>query len=196
MSWVLLSEHKAECSVDNFYSGVNVWLKRPNVINRRLLGAVTVAEEEELTCLSSSSKTPVENGEDDVVRGRRLLTNLSQLYCEEMRLNDGVDKAAETSMSGSQTAVKLKGVVRQLLPKMRSSPKGWEAVLVDEMNHCFIFCPVANLDLPCSVPQYSYKIQFTGQEDSSSSSSLSRLLKQISIGQSYPAAYVPTEIVC
>ena len=192
MSWVLLSEHKAACSVDNFYSGVNVWLKRPNVINRRLLGAVTVVEEEELTCPRWSTT----NGEDDMVRGRQLLTTLSRLYCEEMRPNDGVDKAAETSMSGSQTAMKLKGVVRQLLPKMRSSPKGWEAVLVDEMNHCFVFCPVANFDPPCSVPQCSYKIQFTGQEDSSSSSSLSRLLSRFLLDKAYLPAYAPTEIVC
>ena len=167
MSWELLGERQVACSVENFYSSVNVWLKRPNVVNRRLLGAVEVTGVEEI-CLSTIS--PLKNGEDDEVRGRQLLRTLALLYDTETRAeSDSVDKASENSLRGGSAPVKLKGTLRQLLPKMRSSPKGWEAVLIDEVNCSVVFCPVLNLDPPQSLPLTSYKIHFSGQGGDSSS---------------------------
>lgn len=40
MTWELKRSLKASCSVEDFYSGVDVWVKRPNVVNRKLIGAV------------------------------------------------------------------------------------------------------------------------------------------------------------
>lgn len=44
MSWVLKHSLKASCSVGDFYSGVEVWVRRPNVVNRKLLGSVVRLE--------------------------------------------------------------------------------------------------------------------------------------------------------
>jgi len=40
MAWTVLSTADASCSVEDFFAGVDVWMKRPQVVNRRLLGAI------------------------------------------------------------------------------------------------------------------------------------------------------------
>ena len=145
MSWVALSELKAICSVDNFYCGVNVWLQRPNVVNKRLLGAVTVIDEK---CVSISSQSGENVGE--LERGRQVLATLARLYHEEMQGDNT-----------QEDAVPLKGVLRQLLPKMRSALKGWEAVLFDGSCYSVVFCPLSSLELPFSIPECSYRLLFS-----------------------------------
>ena len=51
-SWREIASVETNCSAEDFLSGLNVWLKKPQVVNRRLVGAVMVAgggggEEEE-----------------------------------------------------------------------------------------------------------------------------------------------------
>ena len=159
MSWVPLSERKAVCSVDNFYCGVNVWLQRPNVVNKRLLGAVTVVDEK---CVSSSTQSDC-SGENvgDMEQGRQVLATLVRLHCEEMRKICIEEKLED--------AVPPKGMLRQLLPKMKSAVKGWEAILFDGSNHSVVFCPLSSLEPPSSIPKCSYRLLFSpasGQDPS------------------------------
>lgn len=161
MSWDTLSEHKLACSVANFYSGVEVWMKRPNVVNKRLLGAVTVVED---TVSTDVNLQEVGDAHDEE-RGRQVLRALAQVYSEEMRR--GVDNSMTTELVGEAV---LKCILRQLLPKMRSIPRGLEAVLVDETHHSVAFCPLSSFELPSSIPLCSYKLQFSptaGQEQTS-----------------------------
>lgn len=43
--WREIEGLETNCSANDFLSGVEVWVKRPQVVNRRLLGAVVVKEE-------------------------------------------------------------------------------------------------------------------------------------------------------
>lgn len=149
MRWVTICECAASCSIEDFYSGVDVWLKRPNVVNKRLLGAVIVAEDDKI-----STESALEVSVDgDVERGRQSMVVLAHLYCKELQ------REGESEV---QSAVLIKGMVRELLPKMRSSSRGLEAVLMDLTNHSVIFCPLSSLELvPTVVPANSYRLQFS-----------------------------------
>lgn len=149
MSWVTICECVASCSVEDFYSGVDVWLKRPNVVNKRLLGAIIVAEGDKI----STESAPEVSVDDDMERGRQSMVVLAQLYCKELQREGD---------SEVQSAVLIKGMVRELLPKMRSSSRGLEAILTDLTNHSVIFCPLSSLELvPTVVPASSYRLQFS-----------------------------------
>lgn len=175
MSWVTVCEYAASCSVEDFYSGVEVWLKRPNVVNKRLLGAVIVAENDKI----STERTLEVNEDGGMVRGRHSsMAVLAQLYCKELQRTEEGD-------SEVQSTVLLKRVVRELLPKMRSSSRGMEAVLTDLTNRSVIFCPLSGSSsgleegaVPTVIPACSYRLQFspaaTGQDCSSDNISPSR----------------------
>ena len=162
MSWTNLYEHAASCSVEDFYSGVDVWLKRPNVVNKRLLGAVVVAEDDKI-----SQECTLEVDDDGMVRGRHSsMAVLAQLYCKELQ------RARSEGNSEVQSTVLLKGVVRELLPRMRSSSRGLEAVLTDLANHSVIFCPLSGAGsglkegaVPTAIPPCSYRLQFSSITD-------------------------------
>ena len=164
MNWITLCEHAASCSVEDFYSGVDVWLKRPNVVNKRLLGAVIVAENDRISLGGSV--------DGDVVRGRQSMVVLAQLYCKELHNGEGDPEV--------QSAASLKGMVRELLPKMRSSSRGLEAVLTDLTNHSVVFCPLPNLEaVPTDIPASSYRLQFSpapGQDCNAGNISASRYI--------------------
>lgn len=165
MSRVTHCECAASCSVEDFYSGVDVWLKRPNVVNKRLLGAVIVAENDRI----STEPTLEVNVDDHMERGRQSMTVLAQLYCKELH---------REGKSEVQSAVLLKGVVRELLPKMRSSCRGLEVVLTDLTHHSVVFYPLSSLDVvPTDIPACSYRLQFspaTGQDCNTDNISASR----------------------
>ena len=40
--WICIAEEATAASYDSFISALNVWINRPNVINKRVLGAVKV----------------------------------------------------------------------------------------------------------------------------------------------------------
>jgi hypothetical protein len=42
--WKLKGSVTASCTEEEFYSGVDVWVRRPNVVNRKLLGAMIQLE--------------------------------------------------------------------------------------------------------------------------------------------------------
>ena len=118
-------------------------------MNKRLLGAVIVAEDDKI-----STESALEVSVDgDVERGRQSMVVLAHLYCKELQ------REGESEV---QSAVLIKGMVRELLPKMRSSSRGLEAVLMDLTNHSVIFCPLSSLELvPTVVPANSYRLQFS-----------------------------------
>jgi hypothetical protein len=175
MSWATLCESAASCSVKDFYSGVEVWLKRPNVVNKRLLGAVIVAENDKI-----STECTAEVNDGGMVRGRQSMAVLAQLYCKDLQ------RAEEGSPGDSeiQSTALLKGVVRELLPKMRSSSRGFEVVLTDLTNRSVIFCPLSGSGLeeeavPTVIPASSYRLQFspaTGQDCNADNVSPSRYI--------------------
>lgn len=43
--WREIGGLETKCSASDFLSGVDVWVKRPQVLNKRLLGAVVIEEE-------------------------------------------------------------------------------------------------------------------------------------------------------
>ena len=45
MEWIKFASVETACSKEDFFSGVEVWLTRPHVVNRRLLGSVVLQEE-------------------------------------------------------------------------------------------------------------------------------------------------------
>lgn len=42
--WKLCSSLETSCSGEDFFSGVDVWVRRPNVVNRKLVGVVNLLE--------------------------------------------------------------------------------------------------------------------------------------------------------
>ena len=70
--WREVGGLETNCSAGDFLSGVDVWITRPQVVNRRLLGAVTVGgsgprQEGGAGQLPRGAGGSLEEGEDDVV---------------------------------------------------------------------------------------------------------------------------------
>ena len=118
-------------------------------MNKRLLGAVIVAEDDKIST-ESALEVKVDG---DMERGRQPMEVLAQLYCKELQREGD---------SEVQSTVLIKGMVRELLPKMRNSSRGLEAVLMDLTNHSVIFCPLPSLAVvPTVVPANSYRLLFS-----------------------------------
>lgn len=65
-SWREIESLETGCDAADFLSGVEVWIKRPQVVNRRLLGAVLVEGDwdnlqEQQQRYSNSAKVPGDN---------------------------------------------------------------------------------------------------------------------------------------
>lgn len=111
MNWSIAAEEIVSCSVSGFYSGVDVWLTRPQVLNRRLLGCVEVYA-------SGSTTHATGNGdrEEAVSRYRELLN-----ACEV----------------GDNSRV----LVRQLLPRLKNMAESLEGVIIGRLICCaFLIC--------------------------------------------------------
>lgn len=102
-TWELQHSLETSCSSEDFYSGVDVWIRRPNVINRKLLGAVIRLEAPLSTAWTS--KDPL-TCSDHVTVGE-----LQQQPCTEQE-------------GGSRI------VVRELLPRLRHARPALELVVV------------------------------------------------------------------
>ncbi len=109
MSWTTAAEEIVTCPVSGFYSGVDVWLKRPQVLNRRLLGCVEVytsPDTSPATILELEAKC---NGHGALYRE----VLLSGIVCE----------------GGGNSCV----VVRRLLPRMRNMAESLEGVVIGKL---------------------------------------------------------------
>ena len=103
MDWTLVleSEKETAASTEGFWSAVDVWLKRPHVVNRRLVGAVVVQEG---------------GGVDEWIRKQ-----LEAIYKDS--------GWAPTGVSCGGHGVR-KFLVRELLPRMQGLPPNKEAVFI------------------------------------------------------------------
>lgn len=149
MGWVVLSEEVTSCSVEDFFSGVDVWLRRPQVINRRLLGAVILREH-----VLSSQGTSDPGGE--WLWAYQLHRELGESTRQGNQLSDRTSEHSDSVISGQEVGEVVSGspadevcatcLVRELLPKMRSVPPkedviflGNECVLCDfHWSSCFV----------------------------------------------------------
>ena len=66
-TWQEIGGLETSCSARDFLSGVDVWVKRPQVVNRRLLGAVIVATVGGGACEGTSVDGRVEENVDHVL---------------------------------------------------------------------------------------------------------------------------------
>ena len=83
MPWELKHRLKASCSMKEFYSGMEVWVRRPNVVNRKLLGAMVRLEgplssswvsKDPTTCDHVTVKELLQQpGQEDVVDGSKVV---------------------------------------------------------------------------------------------------------------------------
>ena len=107
-NWTCISECEVACSGADFHSGVEVWLRRPNVVNKRVLGAVFL-EDKPLEDLSPDSQWV------------EWLTKL----CSDKSFQEN-----ETVMFSTGSRM----IIRELLPKPRSMAPGREAVLIGVLH--------------------------------------------------------------
>ena len=117
MSWKAEAECTVSCSVQDFYCGVDVWLERPQVVNRRLLGCVTVHKRQ---LDQDTSRTLSLHSSDDQHQSLseeslRVLDHLVRCVCEEV----------EGTCHGDV-------IVRRLLPRMKRMEEGLEVVVIGE----------------------------------------------------------------
>ena len=137
MGWVVLSEEVTSCSVEDFFSGVDVWLRRPQVVNRRLLGAVILREH----VLSSQGTC---DHEGQWVWAYQLHKELGESIKQGNQLSDSASEHSDSVISGEEVGEVVSGspadegcvtcLVRELLPKMRSVPPKEDAIFLG--NEC------------------------------------------------------------
>ena len=119
MPWRLKGRLETTSSYSDFYSGVDVWIRRPNVLNRKLIGAVIQLESEtgsrnwSLDDLDSIASLRV----GDLLDGK---SSVTEKEVEEMQ---DVDKTP----SGSG---KSKLLVRQLLPRLKQIHSTHELIII------------------------------------------------------------------
>lgn len=112
MSWKLNHSFETSCSSEAFYSGVDVWTRRPNVVNRKLLGAVVRLE---------AALSPVWHSLDH--------ETLSHVTVKELH-------SAAREQGGSRM------VVRELLPRLSHVQPSLDLVVSDCSNHSVSFFPL------------------------------------------------------
>ena len=61
-SWREMGRLETNCSASDFLLGVEVWVKRPQVVNRRVLGALIVEEEGKKLKLEDTCEPPQRDG--------------------------------------------------------------------------------------------------------------------------------------
>lgn len=145
MGWVVLSEEVTSCSVEDFFSGVDVWLRRPQVVNRRLLGAVILREH----VLSSQGTC---DPEGQWVWAYQLHKELGESIKQGNQLSDSTSEHSDSVISGEEVGEVVSSspadegcvtcLVRELLPKMRSVPPKEDAIFLG--NEC-VFCDFIGL---------------------------------------------------
>ena len=126
MGWVVLSEKVTSCSVNDFFAGVDVWLKKPQVVNRRLLGAVILREHVLELSLQGTSDPP--GGE--WLWAYRLHRELGETTKQGSQLSGRTSEHSDSAISSRDVGEVPSGsptdeggvtcLVRELLPKMRS----------------------------------------------------------------------------
>lgn len=104
MPWKLKKSLETTCTRAGFYSGVDVWIRRPNVVNRKLLGAV-IKLESKLSDADLLDNFSTSTTLRDLIKGTESFT--SQDHAETSKL-----------------------VVRELLPRAKLFQESLELVIV------------------------------------------------------------------
>ena len=117
-------ERECSCARADFLSAVDVWQRRPNVVNRRLLGAV----EERAGAWGGGE-------------GRATATE-KEVLASVLAMEGG--GAASEEGGGEEAEVLWRFAVRELLPRMSSKAPGREAILLGErvMSCVSCSCPI------------------------------------------------------
>ena len=143
MSWRIEAEQPVTCSVGDFYSGASVWLQRPNVVNRRLLGAVILYENESIRPNTDTDTVDTLNCPKGDIFGRRDIKDLCQseeYHAEDKQIGPHVLSQLQcvlrmvASERRDGTVSNGRCIVREILPKMRNMPEGLEAVIIGKGN--------------------------------------------------------------
>ncbi len=120
MSWKVQAEKIVSCAATDFYSGVEVWLTRPQVINRRLLGCVEVYSSHAME--HTTTHVHINDGcgaSSEVLYGDCLSSLVSCVLSEE---------------GGARSRV----IVRRMLPRMRNMAESLEAVVIGRLSDASI----------------------------------------------------------
>lgn len=111
MPWRLVHSLKTTCSGGDFYSSVDVWIRRPNVVNRKLLGAVIRLE---------APLSPAWASKDPIADGHVTVGELHQ----------------EPEQGGVASGSRV--VVRELLPRLGHVPPTLELVVIGTGEPCLV----------------------------------------------------------
>lgn len=146
MSWRLEGSVSVSCSARDFYSGVAVWLERPNVVNKRLLGAVTHFQTDYLKLVHLADAKVKEVGvttpgctkggtvdrreTDSVVYKQPENKQIDSIVLSELLQVSRL--VTEESVTGAPFNGKC--LIRELLPKMRNMPQSLEAVIISKIT--------------------------------------------------------------
>lgn len=130
MSWNHKQSVRVQCSVPGFHAGVEVWICRPNVVDKKVLGAVVQLEGK----LSSCWSTGVTSG-DVTVR--------------ELRERWGEETASSTGYG------RVRFVVRTLLPRRKQLQQSYDLV-ISGMVRLIICQPSQHSRTPSMVNSLNY----------------------------------------
>lgn len=139
MEWIKFASVETACSKEDFFSGVEVWLTRPHVVNRRLLGSVVLQEEAVERGREWGWLGRVREGTGCTGRGREDCDSSSPTGCMPAGITSHSSGGTgqllpNMEVSPPPTGPPLRCLVRELLPRLRSLPPGREAVVVGESH--------------------------------------------------------------
>lgn len=108
MSWELTLSLDTLCSVSGFHAGVEVWIRRPNVVDKKVLGAVVELEGK----LALGWRTGLVDCTSGIVTVREL-----------------TERWGEIKQSSSIEHTPARFVVRALLPRRKQLQQSYELVV-------------------------------------------------------------------
>ena len=136
--WAKLASLETACSKEDFFSGLEVWLRRPHVVNRRLLGSVVLQEEAVERGREGELLRRWRGGTSRAAGGREDKESIDLTECMtdgSVADNGGMSRQVPNmEVAPPPTGYSLRCQVRELLPRMRSLLPGREAVITGEAH--------------------------------------------------------------
>ncbi len=147
-SWIEVASEEKGCSsvgVDDFWSAIDVWLRRPHVVNRRVLGAVILWEgpgdegawSEELappTVEQSREEVPILAGSEKLSFGGKEVCDDGVERVDTIVPLDDIDHVIDlgghVTHGDSHVTLKQHWMVRELIPRMQKMSTGKEAIFI------------------------------------------------------------------
>lgn len=182
MEWIEVASEKLGCpsvGVDDFWSAVEVWVRRPHVINRRVMGAVVLWEGPEgegawLKELELKLKHTYGPGEHQTVGTDGDKSTSAAESCDDL-VTEGAVAVDHSNVDDHVTdhvthvdghmIQKRQWILRELIPRMQRIPKGREVVIIGNSSEpdtacttsldsesVFSFLQIRSGKLPFSTP--------------------------------------------